>query len=75
MSGLWWIVHQIKNLLNVVGYSQRNQMEDIKPILLQRASHKYMVKTMMKPSHQSHVLRQYNCSWLMHVEMTGSSKA
>jgi len=31
MYGLWWIVHQIENPSNVVGYSQRNQMEDTKP--------------------------------------------
>ena len=60
LSGLWWIVCQIEKLLNVIGYSQRNQMEDIKPISLQRASH------------QSHALKQLDCSWLMRVEITGT---
>jgi len=52
----------------------RNQMEDIKPAWLQKAFHKSMVKTTMKPSHRSHTLRQLDCSWLMHVEMTGKLK-
>ena len=74
-SGLWWIVHQIENPSSVIGYLQRNQMEDIKPVSLPRASHKYMVKTTMKPSQQSHALRQYDCFWLMCVKMTGTLKA
>ena len=69
--GLWWIVCQIKNPSNAIGYSQRNRMEDLKPAWLQKAFHKSMVKTMIKPSHQSHTLKQYDCFWLMHVETTG----
>ena len=74
MYGLWWIVRQIENPSNAVGYSQRNRMEDLKPTWLQKAFHKSMVKTMMKPSHRSHALKQYDCFWLMHVEMTGKLK-
>jgi len=74
MYGLWWIVCQIENPSNAIGYSQRNWMEDLKPAWLQKAFHKSMVKITMKPSHRSHALKQYDCFWLTSVEMTGKLK-